>query len=325
MTQSGDLRKPTRDGVLDAARRIAAILPQTPLLPVEINGEQCWVKVESLQPIGAFKIRGAWNRIGRIPEGDRERGVIGVSSGNHAQGVAWAARRLGMPATIVMPEDAPRVKTDNVRALGAEIVTYDRRAGDRDEIARELQEKTGATIVHAFADPWIIEGQGSAGIEAAAQLVERGEAAPTRFIAPCGGGGLSAGLALACPEAEIVPVEPAGWDVIGRSLAEGRELRASPDAPHTICDCLLAPAARQINLDVLKGRAEPCLTVSDAEIRSAMRFAFANLRLVIEPGANAGLAAALAGKARIDRRTVILLTGGNVDPAVFAGIIESAN
>lgn len=321
MTQSDPNRKPTREGVLEAARRIAAILPPTPLLPVTIGSVQCWVKAESLQPIGAFKIRGAWNRISQIAEAERSRGVIGVSSGNHAQGVAWAARRLNIPATIVMPSDAPRVKLDNVRALGATIAAYERRSGDRDAIARSIREETGATIVHAFADPWVIEGQGSAGIEAAAQMAERGAGSPTRFIAPCGGGGLSAGLALACPDAEIVPVEPVGWDVIGQSIAQGTPLAASPDAPATICDCLLAPGAQAINIDVLQGRAEPGLTVSDAEIREAMRFAFAELRLVVEPGASAALAAALTGKAAVDEGTVIMVTGGNVDPAMFASVI----
>jgi len=325
MTQSQDLRAPTRDGVLSAARRIAEILPPTPLLPVEINGVRCWVKAESLQPIGAFKIRGAWNRISQIPEAEQARGVVGVSSGNHAQGVAWAARRLGIPATIVMPADAPQVKLDGVRALGAEIVTYERRGGDRDAIAQAICEETGATLVHAYADPWIIEGQGSAGIEAAGQLAERGVAGPTRLIAPCGGGGLSAGLALACPDAEIVPVEPVGWDVIGQSLREGQELRASPDAPETICDCLLAPVSREINLAVLRKRALPGLTVRDAEIRSGVRFAFAKLRLVVEPGAAAGLAAALAGKVTVDQGTVILVTGGNVDPGLFAEILAGCD
>jgi threonine dehydratase len=325
MTQSDFMRKPTHAGVLEAARRIAEILPPTPLLPVAIHGVHCWVKAESLQPIGAFKIRGAWNRISQIPQAEQPRGVVGVSSGNHAQGVAWAAKRLGIPATIVMPADAPRVKLDNVRALGAEIVTYDRRTGDRDAIAQAICDETGATLVHAFADPWIIEGQGSAGIEAAAQLAERGSESPTRFIAPCGGGGLSAGLALACPDAAIVPVEPIGWDVIGQSVAAGKPLNAAPDAPATICDCLLAPAARQINLDVLQGRARPGLTVSDAEIRAAMRFAFAHLRLVAEPGATAALAAALTGKAPVDGGTVIMLTGGNVDPDSFAAIVAGDN
>ena len=323
MTDGIASRAPTREGVLRAAEKVAALLPPTPLLPVDIGGVQCWAKAESLQPIGAFKIRGAWNRISELSPEERERGVVGVSSGNHAQGVAWAARRLGIPATIVMPADAPRVKLDNVRALGAKVVTYDRRSGDRDAIAQAIRDETGARLVHAYADPWVIEGQGSVGIEAAAQLAERGVDGPTCFIAPCGGGGLSAGLALACPDAAIVPVEPIGWDVIGRSLAQGQPLRASADAPATICDCLLAPVARDINLAVLKDRVPASLTVSDAEVRAAMRFAFAQLRLALEPGAAAGLAVALAGKVEVDPGTVIVLSGGNVDPAAFAAILAS--
>jgi threonine dehydratase len=318
-------REPTRAGVLRAAGKIAEILPPTPLLPIEIDGVECWAKAESLQPIGAFKIRGAWNRLTELSEEERQRGVVGVSSGNHAQGVAWAAKRLGIRATIVMPADAPRVKLDGVRALGAEIVTYERRSGDRDAIAQTICDETGATLVHAFADPWIIEGQGTAGVEAAAQLAERGVDGPTRFIVPCGGGGLSAGLALACPHAEIVPIEPVGWDVIGRSLAENLVLQASPSAPTTIADCLLAPAAREINLAVLRGRAQPGVCVSDAELRGAMRFAFSRLHLVVEPGASAGLAAALSGRVAVDRGTVIMVTGGNVDATRYAEIIASAD
>jgi len=319
------MRAPTRAGVLRAAEKIAALLPPTPLLPVEVDNLTVWAKAECLQPVGAFKIRGAWHRLTDLSDEERARGVVGVSSGNHAQGVAWAARRLGIRATIVMPSDAPRVKLDNVRALGAMIVEYDRRTGDRDTIARALCEESGAVQVHAYADPWVIEGQGSSGIEIAEQLAERGVAGPARIVAPCGGGGLSAGLALACPEAEIVPVEPVGWDVIGRSLAEGTALRVSPEAPATICDCLLAPVARDINLDVLRGRAQPGLTVTDDEVRAAMRVAFARLRLVVEPGAAAALAAVLAGKVPADPGTVILLTGGNVDAAVFAGLLTSEN
>jgi threonine dehydratase len=323
MTDGTAMRTPTHEGVLQAADEVAAILPPTPLLPLELDGTTVWCKAECLQPIGAFKIRGAWHRLSALSQAERARGVAGVSSGNHAQGVAWAARRLGIAATIVMPSDAPRVKLANVRALGARIVEYDRRTGDRDAIVGALCEESGAVLVHAYADPWVIEGQGSSGIEIARQMAERGVGGPSRIVAPCGGGGLSAGLALACPDAEIVPVEPVGWDVIGQSLAEGTALRASPDAPATICDCLLAPVARDINLSVLRGRAGPGLTVTDAEVRAAMRLAFARLRLVVEPGAAAALAAVLAGKVAADAGTVIMLTGGNVDPAAFARIIAS--
>lgn len=323
MTQTPDYRKPERQGVLDAARRIAAILPPSPLLPVEIHGVQCWAKAECLQPIGAFKIRGGWNRLSRLSAEESARGVVGVSSGNHAQGVAWAARRLGIRATIVMPGDAPKVKLDAVRALGAEIVLYERLAENREEIARSLCETTGATYVHAYGDPWVIEGQGSAGIEAAAQLAERGGGGPTRFIAPCGGGGLSAGLALACPEAEIVPVEPEGWDDVVRSLTAGEIRPVGPNPPPTSCDALQTLATSPLNFAVLRERASPGVTVSEAEVRAAQRFAFSRLRLVLEPGGAVALAAALAGRTAIDSGTVIMLTGGNVDPGAFAQVIAS--
>ena len=319
------VREPTREGVLRAAEKVAQILPPTPLLPFEIGDIRVWAKAECLQPIGAFKIRGAWHRLTELSELERARGVVGVSSGNHAQGVAWAARKLGIAATIVMPSNAPAVKLERTRALGAEVVLYDRASGDRDAIAGELVARTGATLVHAYADPWVIEGQGSAGIEIAAQMEQWAGGPPTRLIAPCGGGGLSAGLALACLDAEIVPVEPVGWDLIGRSLAQRQPLRLPPDAPATICDCLQAPVARKINLNVLQGRAAPGVTVTDAEVRAAMRYAFANLRLVVEPGAASGLAAALAGKVSVDGRTAILLTGGNVDAARFAEALAEGN
>ena len=319
------MRAPTREGVLQAAEKVAALLPATPLIPFEFGGASLWAKAECLQPIGAFKIRGAWNRISDLSDEERARGVVGVSSGNHAQGVAWAARELGIAATIVMPADAPAVKLERTRALGAEVLLYDRASGDRDAIAAEVVAKTGATLVHAYADPGVIEGQGSAGIEIAAQMERQAGGPPTRIVAPCGGGGLSAGLALACPEAEIVPVEPVGWDVIGRSLEAGRPLRMGPDAPPTICDCLQAPVAREINLAVLRGRAEPALTITDDEARAAMRFAFSHLRLVLEPGAAAGLAAVLAGKVPVDGRTVVMVTGGNVDAARFAEVLASAD
>jgi threonine dehydratase len=321
MTEVLEMRAPTREGVLRAAEKVAALLPPTPLIPFEIDGIRLWAKAECLQPIGAFKIRGAWHRISDLSAEERARGVVGVSSGNHAQGVAWAARELGIAATIVMPSNAPAVKLERTRALGAEVVLYDRASGDRDAIAEALVEERGATLVHAYADPWVIEGQGSAGIEIAAQMERQASGPPTRIVVPCGGGGLSAGLALACPEAEIVPVEPVGWDVIGQSLEQRQPLRAASDGPATICDCLLAPVAREINLAVLRDRAEPGVTVTDAEVRAAMRFAFAHLRLVVEPGAAAGLAAVLAGKVPLDGRTVIMVTGGNVDAACFAEVL----
>lgn len=311
------IRKPTREGVLRAAAKIAEILPPTPLLPLEIGGVRLWAKAEVLQPVGAFKIRGAWHRLSDLTDEERARGVVAVSSGNHAQGVAWAARRLGVVATIVMPRDAPKVKLEATRALGAEIVLYDRPGEDRDEVAAREVERRGAVLVHAFADPWVIEGQGSAGIEITQQLSRE----PSRLVAPCGGGGLSAGLALACPSAQIVPVEPTGWDMVGRSLAAGEVVHAAPDAPKTICDALQPSATRQINLDVLQDRSEPGIAVTDEEVRTAQRFAFARFKLVVEPGGAAALAAVLAGKVPVDENTVVMLTGGNCDPARFAETI----
>ncbi|WP_086619828.1 threonine ammonia-lyase [Erythrobacter tepidarius] len=313
-------RIPTTQGVIAAAEAVAAILPPTPLLPVAIGDVQAWVKAEVLQPIGAFKIRGAWWRLSSLTAAERAGGVVAVSSGNHAQGVAWAAKRLGIRATIVMPHDAPAVKLANTRMLGAEVVLYRRPQEDRDEVAARLIAEQGGTLVHAFGDPWVIEGQGSAAIEIAAQLGR----APSRIIACCGGGGLAAGLALGAPGSAIHLVEPEGWDMVGQAIAAGALVHAAPQAPKTICDALQPNATKPLNLALLKGRAEPGVTVTDAEVRAAQRFAFHQLRLVVEPGGAAALAAALAGKVPVDEDTVIMLTGGNADPADYAATIAGS-
>jgi threonine dehydratase len=192
-------RAPSHDGVLRAAAKMAALLPPTPLLPLELpGGETVWCKAESLQPVGAFKIRGAWHRLTDLTAEERARGVVAVSSGNHAQGVAWAARRLGIKATIVMPADAPEVKLAATRGYGAHVVLYERLTQSRDAIAAEISAASGAVLVHAYGDPWVIEGQGSTGIELASQMECFAGGPPTRIITPCGGGGLTSGLALAC-------------------------------------------------------------------------------------------------------------------------------
>ena len=312
-----EIRMPTRQGVLAATDSIGRILPPTPLLPVEIDGVRCHVKAESLQPVGAFKIRGGWWRLSNLSDEEKTRGVVAVSSGNHAQGVAWAARRLGIAAAIVMPRNAPRVKLEATRALGAEIVLYDRPGEDRDEVAARLVKERGAVLVHAFGDPWVIEGQGSAGVEIEAQLGRT----PSRLVVCCGGGGLAAGLALACPDSAIHVVEPDGWDMVGRAIASGEIVRVGNNPPPTICDALQPDATKEINLAVLSGRAEPGVTVTDEEVREAQRFAFARLNLVAEPGGAAALAAALAEKVPVDEDTVILLTGGNTDAASFAATL----
>jgi threonine dehydratase len=314
-------RKPTRGGVLRAMSKVAEILPPTPLLPLDVSGVTLWCKAEMLQPIGAFKIRGAWHRLSDLTDEERAKGVVGVSSGNHAQGVAWAARRLGVASTIVMPENAPTAKIEATKALGAEVVLYQRPGQDRDAIAAEIVARTGATLVHAFGDPWVIEGQGTLGLEAEAQLKARGVDGPLHIIACCGGGGLSAGLSLACPGAKISIVEPEGWDDVIRSLAAGAILPVSDQSHSTPCDALQTPQTYPINFDVLKGRVASSAVVTPAEISAAMRLVFDKLHLVVEPGGAAALAAVLAGKVNFTGVPLITLSGGNVDPQTFMHMI----
>jgi threonine dehydratase len=306
---------------LRAAAKVAALLPPTPLLPLEIDGRTIWCKAEVLQPIGAFKIRGAWHRLTDLDESQRARGVVGVSSGNHAQGVAWAARKLGIAATIVMPGNAPRAKLEATRALGADVVLYDRATEDRDQIAARLVAQSEATLVHAFGDPWIIEGQGTAGIEAAAQLEARIGRRPDRIVACCGGGGLTAGLSLACPDAAIYIAEPEGWDDVLHSLAEGRIVPVADKSYPTDCDALQTPATYPINFAVLKDRVTGGAFVTPAEVGAAMRLTFEKLHLVVEPGGAAALAAILAGKVPVTDATVVTLSGGNVDRETFVRMI----
>jgi threonine dehydratase len=317
-------RAPSREGVLRAAAKVAVILPPTPLLPLEIDGQTIWCKAESLQPIGAFKIRGAWHRLTDLTPQQAAAGVVGVSSGNHAQGVAWAARRLGIAATIVMPNDAPKAKLAATRELGAEVVLYDRPGGeDRDAVARALVDDSGRTLVHAFGDPWVIEGQGSLAIEAAAQLHAATGADFDTVIACCGGGGLSSGIALALPNAQIWGVEPEGWDDVRRSLAIGT-IQSVENPPPTACDALQTPSTYPINFAVLQARGVQVVAVSEAEVRAAMRLAFARLHLVIEPGGAAALAAVLAGKVPVGVNTLVTLSGGNVDADQFARVLVEA-
>lgn len=314
-------RTPTLAGVERAAAKVAALLPQTPLLPLDVGGRTIWCKAECLQPVGAFKIRGAWHRLTDLTPDQAAAGVVGVSSGNHAQGVAWAAKRLGIKATIVMPSNAPQMKLAATRALGADVVLYDRVTESRDAVAANLLDERGGTLVHAYGDPWIIEGQGSMGIEARAQLTERGIAGPDKVVACCGGGGLSAGLALACPDAEIVAVEPEGWDDVTRSLAAGEILSVEDLAAPTECDALQTPQTWPINFAVLQARGVRGVVVTRDEVRHAMRVAFEKLHLVVEPGGAAALAAILAGKVEPGEATLVTLSGGNVEPQKYAEII----
>jgi threonine dehydratase len=315
---------PTHEGVQRAMAKIAAILPKTPLLPVEVDGVTIWCKAEMLQPIGAFKIRGAWHRLSDLNAEERARGVVGVSSGNHAQGVAWAAKKLGISATIVMPSNAPRMKLEATKALGAQVVLYDRATESREAVAAALIAQSNATLVHAFGDPWVIEGQGTAGIEIAEHLQSLGISGPELIVSCCGGGGLASGLALACPDAEIAIVEPEGWDDIIRSLEAGEILPVKDLLHPTYCDALQTPQTYPINFDVLRKRVSQGVSVTTAEVAAAMRLVFEKLHLVVEPGGAVALAAVLAGKIELKPVTAVTLSGGNVDRETFVQLLVQA-
>jgi len=307
----------TRDDVVEAGRRISGKVEQTPLIESEVGGTQIWLKCECLQTGGAFKLRGASNRLLQLSDEERELGVVAFSSGNHARGVAIAAKRLGMRAVIVMPKDAPAVKVEGTRAEGAEIVFFDRYRESREEIAAKLSAETGATIVPSFDDVHIVAGQGTAGLEILEQMAEL----PQRIIIPCGGGGLASGIALACPEVEIVIVEPEGWDDMQHSLETGKIVPVGVDAPPTLCDALQTPRVSPITFAILQGRASAALSVSDSEVKDAIRWAWDRHQLVVEPGGSVALAALLVGKVEPKEGTVVVLSGGNIDPALHARIV----
>jgi threonine dehydratase len=318
------VRQPTRAGVRDAAAKLAQVLPPSPLFVHELPGGPVAFKAESLQPVGAFKLRGAWHRLTALDDAARRRGVVAFSSGNHAQGVAWAARRLGIAATVVMPSDAPRVKREATLALGAEVVDYDRATESREAIAGRLAEARGATLVPSFDDPWIIEGQGSAGIEARRQMEAAGLGEPTHVAVPCGGGGLAAGIALALSDALITTVEPEGWDDMRRSLEASWIEPVAADAPPTACDSLMTRQVSPLTFDVLSRRDATGIAVSEAEIAAAQRWAAERLRVVVEPGGAVALAALLAGRVAAEPGLLVVLSGGNVDPAAYARVLAGA-
>ncbi len=265
------MRTPSFYGITEAYARIASAIERTPLLAADASGRPFRIKAESLQRGDAFKLRGAYNRLAQIGPAERPRGVVAFSSGNHAQGVALAARLLDMPATIVMPADAPAVKLAGTRALGAEIVLYDRARESREAIAAALAEARGAVLVPSFDDVDVVEGQGTVGLEIAEQLGR----APARVVVPCGGGGLAAGIALALPDSEVIVAEPEGWDDMGRSLAGGAIVEVAPDAPATACDALQTRRVADITFNALHAAGARGVAVSEAEHRAAMRVAFA--------------------------------------------------
>jgi threonine dehydratase len=310
----------TRDDVLAAGERIAGEVKRTPLVESEVAGVRVWLKCECLQTGGAFKLRGATNRLLQLSTKERQRGVVAFSSGNHARGVAIAANRLGIHAIIVMPADAPQVKVEGTRAEGAEIIFYDRRTESREKIASQIAKESGATVVPSFDDPAIVAGQGTAGLE----IVEQLGRSPARVVIPCGGGGLASGIALAVPEAEIVIVEPLGWDDMSRSLDLGEIVPVAADAPNTFCDSLQTPRVSPITFEILRDRQALALSVSDEEAADAIRFVWEKHKLVVEPGGAVGLAAFLSGKLAHLEDTVVVLSGGNIDPALHARIIAEA-
>ena len=312
-----DILKVTRRDVLDAQKRISSAIERTPLIECVLNGHKVWLKCECLQVGGAFKLRGASNRLLQLSEEERKRGVVAFSSGNHARGVAIAARRLGIHAIIVMPSDAPAVKVEGTRGEGAEIIFYDRYRESRETIAAKISEESGATVVPSFDDPHIVAGQGTVGIE----IVEQLPGSPRRIIVPCGGGGLASGIALACPETEIVIVEPEGWDDMRRSLEFGEIVPVSPDAPQTLCDALQTPRVSPITFEILLERGAKALTASEEAVREAVRWAWERHQLVVEPGGVIALAALLSGEGEPAEGTVVVLSGGNVDPALHARIV----
>ena len=313
-----------------AAARLAGHAVETPLLESpalnERLGLRVLVKAETLQRVGAFKFRGAYNRLSQIAPADRRRGVVAFSSGNHAQGVALAARLLNMPAVIVMPADAPSVKVEATRGYGAEVVFFDRLTESREAIAARLAAERGAVIVPAFDDPDIIAGQGTAGLEMVRQARALG-AEMDLVIGPIGGGGLMAGVALAIqtlsPRTLAVGVEPDLYDDARRSLASGRRETLAPTV-RTLCDSLESPSTGELTFPVLRDRLSAIATVSDPEVAEAMRCAFSTLKLVVEPGGSVGLAALLAGKvgqAAPGACVGLVLSGGNVDPVLFTRVL----
>jgi threonine dehydratase len=311
-----------------AAARLAGVVRPTPLLAAtpldEAVGGRLLFKAECLQRTGSFKLRGAYNRLVQLDSARRRAGVVAFSSGNHAQGVAAAARMLGIPATIVMPSNAPAIKLANTRSLGAEVVLYDRFTEDREAIARRLVAERGATLVPAYDDPHVVAGQGTVGLELMQQAAALG-LAPDQVLVPTSGGGLTAGTAIAvralAPAASVYGVEPEAFDDTRRSLAAGRLLKNAPEA-RSICDALQSSPPGTLTFAINRELLAGVLTVSDAEAEAAMARAFRDLKLVVEPGGAVAFAAALAGKVPLSgRTTAIVLSGGNVDPATFAAAL----
>ncbi len=319
---------PTAADVDEAARRLAGVALHTPLLTSAtldaMTGGRIFLKAETLQRTGSFKFRGAYNKLAAIPAERRSGGVVAFSSGNHAQGVAAAARLLGMPCVIVMPRDAPRAKRERTAALGAEIVLYDRLHEDREAIAGAIAARRGAVLVPPYDDALIIAGQGTAGLEIVDDLGALG-LIPDIVVVNASGGGLTAGVALAvkarAPAASVYTAEPAGFDDHARSFRSGqREENAAVTG--TICDALMARMPGKLTFAINRALVGAGVAVSDAEVAAAVAFAFAELKLVVEPGGAVSLAALMTRKIDLkDKVAVAVLSGGNVDPEVFSKLV----
>lgn len=310
-----------------AAGRLAGVVVETPLLRNaeldEIADGTVLIKPECFQSIGSFKIRGAYNLLSQLSPDQAGRGVVAWSSGNHAQGVALAGKLLGIHAAIVMPEDAPASKLENTRRLGGEVITYDRYTGDREAIARSIAAERGAELVPSYDHPHIIAGQGTMGLEIAEQSQSLGLPVDQVLIC-CGGGGLTSGSAIALrarlPDVAVYAVEPEGFDDTTRSLQTGERLSIDP-AARSICDALLAPSPGKLPFEIMQRLVAGGLVVSEDEVKAAMRFAFQQLKIVVEPGGAVALAAVLSGKIDTSHKTTaVVFSGGNVDVEQFASI-----
>ncbi len=325
MPDSVSLSPPTIADVRAAASRIRGEAVRTPLLRNDAldaaTGGRIFVKPECLQRTGSFKFRGAYNRLSALTDSDRAGGVVAFSSGNHAQGIALAAQLLGIRAAIVMPSDAPAVKVAATRGYGAEVIFYDRLREKREVISATLAAERGAVLVPSFDDPYIVAGQGTAGLEIADDFAAMG-VTPDLALVNCGGGGLAAGIALGMGDVPLIVVEPEGYDDVTRSLAAGAIEPVANPGP-TLCDALQTLVTCPLTFGVLRDRGVRGVAVSEAAVMHAVAFAFANLKLVVEPGGAVSLAAVLSGAVDVKDRTVVLtLSGGNVDAEVFARCIS---
>ncbi|RTL90839.1 threonine/serine dehydratase [Ancylobacter aquaticus] len=329
MMQSNAL--PTYDDVTSAAERLAGVAVRTPLLSSArldaLTGGRVFLKPEALQRTGSFKFRGAYNRISRIPQDQREGGVVACSSGNHAQGVAAAATLMGMASVIVMPTDAPAMKKARTIAFGGEVVEYDRETDDRDAIAGAIARERGAIFVPPYDDFHVIAGQGTVGLEIAEDLLARG-LTPDVVVANASGGGLVSGIALAVrhhfPDARVLTAEPAGFDDHARSFRSGGRERNN-QATGSICDALLAATPGRLTFEISSRLVGEGVSATDEEVARAVAFAFEELKIVVEPGGAVTLAAVLAGKLDLtDKLAVLVLSGGNVDASTFARCLAVA-